>query len=375
LLVKGEKMNKADVEAYIRAYMQEKEWMCDVPQVEEKAEGAFGLSFNVTSSEAAARAPGASRCKNYWDVLVYVKKNPEIRVSSLKLSGSGICGLEVVGAMMGIENTLTTLDLSKADISDEDVMQIVFLGLRSNHTLTTLLLQCRRLGYASTASLADMLKENHTLTTLLLGGHLVSDESIALLADALKINQTLTSLSLSSLGLFGNAGAISLANALRENHALTFLWLTGQSIGDEGAAALAEALKVNQTLTKLWINAEYLCDEGAELLISVLRDHKTRLEELKFPRTLWNEYISEDTKNSATKLSQEKKNMRIMALEAIKHESEPSCNDAAASCPSISVVNESMIPPSPDPHSLLSKRSVEALTSEQEEKRPKKSMK
>jgi Ran GTPase-activating protein (RanGAP) involved in mRNA processing and transport len=49
----------------------------------------------------------------------------------------------------------------------------------------------------------------------------------------------------------GNQGAIAIAEALKVNGALTFLWLEGNSIGNQGGAAIGEALKFNGALTKL----------------------------------------------------------------------------------------------------------------------------
>merc|ERR1712194_777632 len=57
-------------------------------------------------------------------------------------------------------------------------------------------------------------------------------------------------LSLHSNAITG-AGAIALAEAIRENSSVRTLILTGNAIDDEGTMALAEALELNGTLTEL----------------------------------------------------------------------------------------------------------------------------
>ena len=69
------------------------------------------------------------------------------------------------------------------------------------------------------------------------------------LAEALKTNTTLTDIILDN-NKIGDEGAKAIAEALKTNTTLINLKLSTNIIGDEGANALAEALKTNTT-TKL----------------------------------------------------------------------------------------------------------------------------
>ena len=90
-----------------------------------------------------------------------------------------------------------------------------------------------------------------------------------------KIDPTLTSLKLPHKSI-GSAGAIFLAEALKNNTTLTELDLSNNSIGDEGVAALAEALYTNKTLTKLCVKG-LLREDSKTILRDSVMDREMEL--------------------------------------------------------------------------------------------------
>jgi len=75
---------------------------------------------------------------------------------------------------------------------------------------------------------------------------------------------------ITTLELFGHdiggKGAEELADALKVNSTLRWLYLNNNNIGDKGAEALADALKVNTTLRWLYLWENNIGDKGAEEL-------------------------------------------------------------------------------------------------------------
>lgn len=67
-----------------------------------------------------------------------------------------------------------------------------------------------------------------------------------------------------------DSGAAAIAEALKNNTALTFLNLGYNTIGDSGAAAIAEALKSNAALTELRLHSNNIGDSGAAALVEML---------------------------------------------------------------------------------------------------------
>ena len=99
-----------------------------------------------------------------------------------------------------------------------------------------------------------------------LEGQSLGDEGATLIADALRSNGTLTRLVLTDNGLT-NAGAGELASALRTNSALTYLGLRDNEITDDGAEALAAALEANGTLRTLEVGYNAIGAAGAAALL------------------------------------------------------------------------------------------------------------
>jgi Ran GTPase-activating protein (RanGAP) involved in mRNA processing and transport len=78
----------------------------------------------------------------------------------------------------------------------------------------------------------------------------------------------------------GDEGARDIADALKHNTTLEWLYLSDNNIGDEGACAFADALKHNTTLIELDISVNNIGDEGVCAFADALK-HNTRLHWLE----------------------------------------------------------------------------------------------
>ena len=99
----------------------------------------------------------------------------------------------------------------------------------------------------------------------------IGDSGAAAVAEALKNNTALTRLYL-HYNTIGDIGAVAIAGALKSN-TVTTLYLEHNNIGDSGAAALAEALKKNTALTTLWLQHNNIGDSGAAALVEMLESN------------------------------------------------------------------------------------------------------
>ena len=85
-------------------------------------------------------------------------------------------------------------------------------------------------------------------------------------------NPTLTTLDLFSNYIWA-AGAIAIADALRENTTLTTLDLVYNNIGDAGASAIADALRTNRALTTLYLYSNNIGAVGTSAIEGALREN------------------------------------------------------------------------------------------------------
>ncbi|XP_044163737.1 nucleotide-binding oligomerization domain-containing protein 2-like [Acropora millepora] len=176
-------------------------------------------------------------------------------------------------------STLTSLDLSVNQIGDVGADALA-KGLKENSTLTSLSLSANNIGEVAADALAKGLKENSTLTSLELSFNRIGDVCADALAKGLKENSTLTSLNL-SYNQIGDVGVDALAKGLKRNSTLTSLNLRYNQIGDVGADALAKGLKENSTLTSLDLSNNRIGNDGADALAKGLKENST-LTSLRF---------------------------------------------------------------------------------------------
>ncbi|WP_341757468.1 hypothetical protein [Candidatus Tisiphia endosymbiont of Ditula angustiorana] len=118
-----------------------------------------------------------------------------------------------------------------------------------NNSITTLYLNGEHIGEAGAKSLAEALKDNKSITTLDLRNNQIGDAGAKGLAEALKINQSITTLHL-HYNQIADAGAKGLAEGLKINPYITTLSLHNNQIGDVVAKEIETELQINRDPTK-----------------------------------------------------------------------------------------------------------------------------
>ena len=76
-------------------------------------------------------------------------------------------------------------------------------------------------------------------------------------------------------GKIGDAGAIALAEILKQNTTLEQLAIQNHSIGDKGAVALAEAIKHNTTVRLIDLSHNKIGEEGIVALVEAIKQNAT----------------------------------------------------------------------------------------------------
>uniref|UniRef100_A0A673BST8 NLR family CARD domain-containing protein 3-like n=1 Tax=Sphaeramia orbicularis TaxID=375764 RepID=A0A673BST8_9TELE len=147
-------------------------------------------------------------------------------------------------------------------------------ALKTNRTLTKLILCSNQLGDKGTVALAEALTINQTLLSLQLQSNSISNRGMTALTKALRLNHGLVSLNLRENSI-GVEGAKNMAHALQENNSLQNLDLTANLLHDEGVQAIAGAIKVNQALTSLHLQWNFIKSSATKALAQALRSNTT----------------------------------------------------------------------------------------------------
>ncbi|XP_067029230.1 nucleotide-binding oligomerization domain-containing protein 2-like [Acropora muricata] len=179
----------------------------------------------------------------------------------------------------------------------KELVAVCIETLKTNSTVTGLVLNNCDIDDANADALAKGLKENSTLTSLNLSYNQIGDVGVDALAKGLKQNSTLTSLNL-RYNQIGDVGADALAKGLKENSTLTSLDLSNNSIGNDGADALAKGLKENSTLTSLRFSANNIGEVAADALAERLKENLTTVSD----DSLMSEYPTRQGSINCTKI-------------------------------------------------------------------------
>jgi hypothetical protein len=155
------------------------------------------------------------------------------------------------------------------DPSMEEVQQCVkelLPRLENNEPgLMDVNLQSKSLGDADAKALGLALRSNTTVTTLVLNYNQIGDQGAKDLADAVRHSTTMTWMNLRN-NQIGDQGAKDLADGVRHSTTMTTLHLRYNQIGDQGAKDLAEGVRHSTTMTELALSGNQI---GAELLQSI----------------------------------------------------------------------------------------------------------
>ena len=123
--------------------------------------------------------------------------------------------------------------------------------------------------------LSELIKSTKTLTSVTLNNkYYANDEWAAVVANAMKVNQSITFLFMND-GLIGDKGAQLFGELLAVNRHLESLSLFSNRITGAGAKALAEGLKHNTTLTYLNVgNNDFSWDDEGNKALQERRSQK-----------------------------------------------------------------------------------------------------
>ena len=136
------------------------------------------------------------------------------------------------------------------------VKQVLPRVVNNDPNLTCLKFNLKHLIVPATSRLIKALKFNTTLTSLDLSSAQIGDHQVAQLSEVLKTNFSLVSLNIQR-NTITDLGAESLVAALEINSTLRRLDLSGNRIGDEGMMSFRDVLIRNQSLTFLNFHSSF----------------------------------------------------------------------------------------------------------------------
>ncbi|KAL0242672.1 hypothetical protein GEMRC1_005235 [Eukaryota sp. GEM-RC1] len=190
------------------------------------------------------------RCRSNARLLIEaLKTNTTVTGIVLRFNSIGVEGVRALADVLKVNTSVTSVYLHGNPIGVEGVSTLAE-ALKVNTTITSLYLRENCIGFDGTRALAEVLKVSTSVTRIYLRENSIGAEGVSTLAEALKSNTTITSVCLRSNSLRAE-GARALAEALKVNISVTSVDLSGNSIGAEGARALAEALKVSTSITSI----------------------------------------------------------------------------------------------------------------------------
>jgi Leucine-rich repeat (LRR) protein len=176
-------------------------------------------------------------------------------------------------------SSLTSLFLQRNSITDDGVHRLCTAIVSTALPIAKLCLHTNRVGVAGARSLAALLAQNQSLTSLnLMFNKAIGVDGITELAGSLALyNRTLTELHIGWTDA-GATGAEAIAAALSagaNQHSLRVLVLDNNGIGDAGAIALSTALRENSGLQELQLATNDITDVGATALATALLSNVT----------------------------------------------------------------------------------------------------
>ncbi|XP_067851266.1 NLR family CARD domain-containing protein 3-like [Heptranchias perlo] len=318
---------------------------------------------------AGVKLSGANIRDSGMKILSEVMQRRDCKLQNVKLDGNNLThkSCEQLVAALTVNHNIILLDLSDNDIRDKGVSLLCNVLQDEQCTLQMLSVGGNKLTPSCCKDLASVLAKNKTLVELDLSNNRIGEEGLGELSEQLKNeNCKLQKLGLNSIfafefGIMGtyedNPGAEKLCDVLKsknctlrslglaknsfsqkcctaiissltDNHMLTELDLSSNTLHNEGMASLCEVLKgsdckiqslkvantkltsdcckalapmfsTNQTLTELDLSMNELGDNGLNMLVLSLKDSHCKLQKLRLSKTGLTDACSAELKSAA----------------------------------------------------------------------------
>lgn len=163
---------------------------------------------------------------------------------------------------------LSTIDLIEFYSADIKLLSEVVKTARNLTKLTIGWVKGRVDNWFSLVT--DALKNNHSLKTLNLSGNQIDDEVVKSLSEVLKTNTILIELNLKN-NLIGEDGTIELLDLLKTNTTLKILNIDTNQIGDNVIKELSNQLTRNTSLKSISLKSNGINDNGALQISQMLK--------------------------------------------------------------------------------------------------------
>nr|XP_056706144.1 leucine-rich repeat-containing protein 34 [Euleptes europaea] len=167
----------------------------------------------------------------------------------------GTQSLIALATVLNHNEAIKAINLNRPILYSEEEESTVHLALmlRANSTLVELHLCKHEMKNFGAERLCDALYENHSLRYLDLSCNKITRDGVRFLGKLLKLNNTLEILDL-NFNRIEDDGALYLSEALAlQNRTLQALGVTNNNIAGQGLVALAEAMRTNQVLSYIYI--------------------------------------------------------------------------------------------------------------------------
>ncbi|XP_043926015.1 leucine-rich repeat-containing protein 34 isoform X1 [Protopterus annectens] len=198
----------------------------------------------------------------------------QLRINGNKIGNKG--GMHFA-SMLQINATLEELDLGDTDLGTQSLIALATV-LTHNSTIKSINLS-RPLLYdlqeETTVHMTKMLKVNPSLKELHLGKHEMTDFGVERLCETLLVNSSLRYLDL-QCNKITRDGAKHLAELLKKNTAIEILDLASNRIEDDGAVYLSEAIALhNNRLKGLAVVSNNIGAKGLVALAEAMKTNTT----------------------------------------------------------------------------------------------------
>ena len=190
---------------------------------------------------------------------------PALKLLNLAHNHLGDKGALELARMLTASKSLTKLNVSKNTFSRHGLMSLAD-GVASSSSLKSFSYgnPVIRFGMSDRVvpRLARAIETNKALEELNLSHNRFTDHGIGLLAAAISRSRSLKRLDVGFCARVTNAGAVALAEAVRQSPCLEVLDLDGVAVSDTAAIAFAEAVRATKLLRRLVVRSARLGAKG-----------------------------------------------------------------------------------------------------------------